>query len=315
MVRVQSNTIVTGGSGLVGSQFGGDVISLSSKDCDLRDSTQTERLFSVLTKDGNVKSLIHCAARVGGLGGNMNHKGSFFYDNITMNTNVIEMSRRYGIEKLVCFLSTCVFPDDVEYPLTEEKVHLGPPHWSNDAYAYAKRMADVQIKAYGEQYGLKYCSVIPSNIYGPNDLFDVENGHVIPALISKCYEARETNSDFVVWGSGKPLREFIYSEDVAKLSYGILKEHSDCGSVILSTSQEISIMDLVDVIVTTMGFKGKVIFDSSKPDGQYRKPSDNSKLKSMFPDFEFTKVEDGIRNTIEWFEENVNQKREKISFV
>jgi len=315
MVTIRNKTIITGGSGLVGSQFGGDVISLSSKDGDLRDSSQTERLFRGLTKDDDVKSVIHCAARVGGLGGNMNHKGSFFYDNIMINSNVIEMSRVYGIKKLVCFLSTCVFPDDVTYPLTEEQVHLGPPHWSNDAYAYAKRMADVQIRAYKEQYGVEYCSVIPSNIYGPNDLFDIENGHVIPALISKCYEARENNTSFTVWGSGKPLREFIYSEDIAKLAVGVLENYSNCGSVILSTSQEISIMDLVDVIVKSLNFKGKVIFDSSKPDGQYRKPSDNSKLKSMFPDFKFTSVEEGIQKTVDWFEKNTSQKREKIVFV
>jgi len=313
MVEIKEKTLITGGSGLVGSQFNGNVISLSSKDCDLRSGDKTNDLFRHLTKKyDNLKSVIHCAGRVGGLGGNMNHKGSFFYDNIMINTNVIESSRIYGIENMICFLSTCVFPDNVVYPLTEKKVHLGPPHKSNDAYAYAKRMADVQIRAYKEQYGLQYCSVIPSNIYGPNDLFDIDNGHVVPALLSKCYEARENNTDFIVWGSGKPLREFIYSEDVAKLTYGILENYSDCDSVILSTSEEISIMDIVDVIVKEINFKGSVIFDSSKPDGQYRKPSDNSKLKSLFPNFKFTPIEDGIKHTVSWFEQNVDTKRDKI---
>ena len=122
-----------------------------------------------------IDKIIHCAGKVGGVGGNMNYKGDFFYDNIMINTNVIEAARKAGVEKLVAFLSTCIFPNDIEYPLTEAKIHLGPPHSSNDAYAYAKRMADIQIRAYREQYGLKYTSVIPTNIYGPNDNYDIVN--------------------------------------------------------------------------------------------------------------------------------------------
>ena len=153
--------LVTGQSGLVGSQFKGDLIALNSKVCDLKDTKSVNEVFSFYTdkktqKEFAVDRVIHTAAKVGGLGGNMNYKGEFFYDNIMMNTNVIEACRKYGVEKLVVFLSTCVFPDKVEYPLTESKIHLGPPHFSNDAYAYSKRMADVQIRAYREQYGLNY---------------------------------------------------------------------------------------------------------------------------------------------------------------
>ena len=184
--------LVTGQSGLVGSQFKGDLIALNSKVCDLKDTKSVNDVFSFYTdkniqKEFAVDRVIHTAAKVGGVGGNMNYKGEFFYDNIMINTNVIEACRKYGIEKLVVFLSTCVFPDNVEYPLTEGKIHLGPPHFSNDAYAYAKRMAEIQIRAYREQYGLNYTSVIPTNIYGPHDNFNVENGHVLPSLIHKCF--------------------------------------------------------------------------------------------------------------------------------
>ena len=228
----------------------------------------------------------------------MKYKGDFFYDNIMINTNVIEAARKSGVEKLVAFLSTCIFPNDVEYPLTESKIHLGSPHPSNDAYAYAKRMADVQIRAYREQYGLKYTSVIPTNIYGPNDNFDIENGHVIPSLIHKCYLARENKTDLYIWGSGTPLREFIFSKDVAELVTWVIDNYDDFEPLILSTSEEISIKDVVNVITENMNFKGNVIFDKTKPDGQFRKPSDNSKLKSFLPNFKFTPFEE----TIEWFE-------------
>jgi GDP-L-fucose synthase len=297
--------LVTGANGLVGSQFKGDLIAITSKVGDLRDKKTVDSIIEFYTnKEHLVDRIIHCAAKVGGVGGNMRYKGEFFYDNIMINTNVIESARKHGVKKLVAFLSTCVFPDNVEYPLTEKKIHLGAPHFSNDAYAYAKRMAEVQIRAYKEQYGLSYTSVIPTNIYGPNDNFNIENGHVIPSLIHKCYMARENNTDLVIWGSGEPLREFIYSKDVAELALWVLDNYDESEPIILSTSEEISIKDVVKVIVDAMNFKGNVIFDKTKPDGQFRKPSDNSKLMSYLPDFKFTPFDIGIKETVEWFEKN-----------
>jgi len=297
---MENKILVTGGHGLVGSEFISEqYFKPTSKDYDLRKREDTNRL---MIKQFN--SVIHCAAKVGGVGGNMNHKGEFFYDNIMMNTNVIEGARLTGVKNLVSFLSTCVFPDQVEYPLTESKIHLGPPHFSNDAYAYAKRMSDIQIRSYNEQYGLNYKSVIPCNIYGPNDNYDIVNGHVLPSLIHKCYLARENNTPLTIWGSGKPLREFIFSKDVAKLTEWVLYNYNENEPIILSTSEEISIMDIVDIIVELMNFKGDVIFDSSKPDGQFRKPSDNSKIKNYLPDFKFTPLYDGLKETIEYFEKN-----------
>jgi GDP-L-fucose synthase len=297
---MENKILVTGGNGLVGSEFVGDhYFKPSSKMYDLRRTEDTNRLM-LKGFDG----IIHCAAKVGGVGGNMNFKGDFFYDNIMMNTNVIEGARMSGVKNLVAFLSTCVFPDNVEYPLTESKIHLGPPHTSNDAYAYAKRMTDIQIRAYREQYGLNYKSVIPCNIYGPNDNYDIVNGHVLPSLIHKCYLARENKTPLSIWGSGKPLREFIFSRDVAKLTEWVLHNYNENEPIILSTSEEISIMDMVGIIVELMNFKGEVIFDSSKPDGQFRKPSDNTKIKTYLPNFEFTPLYEGLKETIEFFENN-----------
>jgi GDP-L-fucose synthase len=297
--------LVTGGNGLVGSEFIGDqYFKPSSKQYDLIDKDQTYRLM-LKGFDG----IIHCAAKVGGVGANMNYKGEFFYNNIMMNTNVIEGARLSGVKNLVAFLSTCVFPDKVDYPLTEKKIHLGEPHFSNNAYAYAKRMTDVQIRAYNEQYGLNYKSVIPTNIYGPNDNYDLKNGHVLPSLIHKCYLARENKTPLTIWGSGKPLREFIFSKDVAKLTEWVLHNYNENEPIILSTSEEMSINDVVGIIVELMNFKGDVIFDSSKPDGQFRKPSDNSKIKNYLPKFEFTPLYTGLKETIEYFEKNYNLLR------
>jgi len=300
---MENRILVTGGYGLVGSEFNKpNFIPLSSSEVDLRNKFEVDTMLKTITFDG----IIHCAGKVGGVGGNMNHKGEFFYDNIIMNTNIIESARVHGINKLVAFLSTCVFPDKTEYPLTESKIHLGPPHFSNDAYAYAKRMTDIQIRAYKEQYGLNYKSVIPTNIYGPNDNYDIKNGHVIPSLIHKCYLARENKTDFEIWGSGEPLREFIFSRDVAKLTEWVLDNYEENEPIILSTSDEISIKDVVDIIVELMNYKGKVVWDKEKPEGQFRKPSDNSKIKKYLPYFKFTPLYDGLKETIEYFENNYN---------
>tara|TARA_Y100000034_G_scaffold52507_1_gene64456 strand:+ start:950 stop:1876 length:927 start_codon:yes stop_codon:yes gene_type:complete len=299
-----TNTLITGGSGMVGSTINGG-IKLSTKDCDLRNWNDTLSLF----KDIKPNKVIHCAARVGGVGGNMNHKGTFYYDNIMMNTNVLEAARLTNVEKLVSFLSTCIFPDQVEYPLTEKKIHLGAPHSSNYGYAYAKRMLDVQTEVYREQYGVNFVSVIPTNIYGPNDNFNIDNGHVLPSLLHKCYLAKKNGTDLEVWGNGKPLREFIYSEDVGKLTEWALDDYQEGEPIIFTTSQEISIKNLVDIIVDKFNFKGKVVWRSDKPNGQFRKPSNNSKLLSYLPDFKFTPIEEGIEKTVNWLMDNYRRIR------
>ncbi len=297
-------TLITGGYGMVGSAMESQ-IKLSRETCDLTNPRQTEKLFQLIKPDG----VIHCAGKVGGIGGNSNYKGEYFYNNLMINTNVIEAARKAGVKNLVAFLSTCVFPDKVKYPLTVDQIQLGEPHESNYPYAYAKRMADVQIRAYREQYGINYTSIIPSNIYGPNDNFNLDHGHVMPMLIHKLYLAKKNKTDFTVWGSGKPLREFIYSKDIAKIAEWALYNYEGTDPLIMSGDEEISIKELVGILVDEFKFKGKVIFDKTKPDGQLRKPSDNSKIKELLPDFEYTPFEQGIKETVNWFIENYNEAR------
>ena len=299
-----TKVLVTGGYGMVGSAMESQ-IKLSRETCDLTNPKQTNKLFQLVKPDG----VIHCAGKVGGIGGNSNYKGEYFYDNLMINTNVIEAARKAGVKNLVAFLSTCVFPDKVKYPLTVDQIQLGEPHESNYPYAYAKRMADVQIRAYREQYGINYTSIIPSNIYGPNDNFNLDHGHVMPMLIHKLYLAKKNKTDFTVWGSGKPLREFIYSKDIAKIAEWALFNYEGTDPLIISGDEEISIKDLVGLLVDEFKFKGKVIFDKTKPDGQLRKPSDNSKIKELMPDFEYTPFEQGIKETVNWFIENYDEAR------
>jgi GDP-L-fucose synthase len=295
--------LVTGGNGLVGSAIEADV--KIGREFDLVNSTQTAKAFEI----HKPTHVIHCAGKVGGLGGNMNYKGEYFYDNLMINTNVIEESRKAGVTNLVAFLSTCVFPDSIEYPLTEKKIHLGEPHSSNYPYAYAKRMSDIQIRAYREQYGVKYTSVIPCNIYGPNDNFSMTHGHVIPMLMYKIYQAQQNRSELFIWGDGSPLREFIYSKDVARLAEWAVDNYDEAEPLILSTSEEISIADVVELLVDAFNFKGAVRFDKTKPNGQHRKPSDNSKLKSYLPDFKFTPIKEGLKETVKWFIDNYETAR------
>lgn len=301
-----SQILVTGGSGLVGRCFEDKRFDrISSRHGDLRDPEFVSRVINSASYEG----IIHCAARVGGIGGNMNHQGEYFYDNIMMNTLLMEEARKKGIKKMILFSSTCVFPDKVEYPLTPEKIHLGPPHDSNYGYAYAKRMSLIQARAYHDQYGSNYFCVIPCNIYGPGDNYDLENGHVIPSLIHRMYLSQKNNQDFVVWGSGNPLREFIYSEDVARLTQFLYDSYEGIDPVILSTSEEISIKEIVYTLAKIFNFRGNIIFDTSKPDGQFRKPSDNRKIKEMFPDFVFTPIQDGLEKSVDWFLKNLNKAR------
>jgi GDP-L-fucose synthase len=305
---MRDNVLITGGSGLIGSAFEGG-LKITSKDANLTIPYEAENVIRGKMFINKIDSVIHTAAKVGGVGDNMSNQATFFYKNIMMNTNIIESCHKLKIEKLVCFLSTCIFPDKCEYPLREKNIHDGPPHNSNYGYAYAKRMAEVQLRAYREQFGHKYVSVIPTNVYGPNDNFNLQSSHVVPALIHKCYLAKLNDKPLEIWGTGKPLREFVFSKDVAKITEWILDNYNEQEPIIISNSNEISINELVTLVCDTIGFKGKVVFDSSKPDGQFRKPSDSTKIKSLLPDFEFTKIEDGIKETVEWFSENFEKIR------
>lgn len=298
--------LVTGANGLVGSAIVNrgyevpTVYAIGRQQYDLLQWREVARMFENLKP----QAVIHLAAKVGGVKANMAEPATFFMENITMNTHILEAAKLFGCRKVICFLSTCVFPDPCPLPLKPEYLHLGPPHKSNYGYAYAKRMLAVQCQTYNEQYHTNFVPVIPCNIYGPHDNFNLENSHVVPALIYKMWTAKERGTSMVVWGSGKPLREFIYSEDIARLCLDLLDHYESTDPIILSTGVEHSIRDLVFAIAKAMDFQGDIEFDSDKPEGQYRKPSDNGPLKALFPDFVFTPLEKGIAKTVQWFMDN-----------
>lgn len=304
--------LVTGGSGLVGSgvraalakypDISAEWHFVRSRDADLRNPEQTNQLFERIRPT----HVLHLAAKVGGLFNNMREKVDFFRDNMAMTLNITDACHRYGIRKLVSCLSTCIFPDDTSYPITESMIHNGPPHPSNYPYAYAKRMIDVLNSAYSEQYGLTFTSVIPTNIYGPHDNYHLEDAHVIPALIHKCHNAKQTGTPFVVSGTGAPLRQFLFSEDLGELLIWTLLQYEDIRPLILSVDEEaeISIGDVARIIASEMGFTGEIVFDTTRPDGQFKKTASNAALRRLLPDFYFTPIEEGLRSSIHWFLEN-----------
>ncbi len=299
-----ANTLVTGAAGMVGSAIRKlappDTLYTTREELDLTDFDHVRETFVRLQPE----RVVHLAAVVGGLGSQMIHSGEYFRNNILVNLNTLEAARQAGVRKLISFMSTCVFPDKTTYPLREDAVHNGPPHPSNFGYAYAKRMLEVQSAAYRKEWKCDFIVAIPTNIYGPNDDWSLNGGHVIPSLIHRCYLAKKKQEDLVVWGSGKPLREFVFSEDIARLSLLALDRYDDDSPIILSPAEEVSIRDLVGLVVDAMKFPRKVVWDTSKPDGQFRKPSDNSKLRQYFPEFKFTPLATGIAQSVAWFEAN-----------
>jgi len=293
--------LVTGSGGLIGHALKDlnlqDCFFATRADADLTDYEETKKLFSRVRPD----IVIHLAAAVGGIGGNLIHSGEYFRNNTMMNLNVLELSRQFNVAKVVSFMSTCVFPAEAKYPLTVDQLHIGPPHQSNFGYAYAKRMLEVQSAAYRKEFGCNFITLIPTNIYGPGDYWNLEEGHVIPSLIHKFYVARETSSDVYLWGSGNPLREFIYSYDLATIILWSVESYEEVAPLIISPSVEISIRDLANSIAREIKFTGKIDWDLDKPDGQLRKPSSNAELLKFNPGISFTPIEDGLKRTVEWF--------------
>jgi len=308
----KSVILVTGGSGLVGQGIKDYVetntnpneewVFLSSKHGDLRDRKDTEAIFEKFKPT----HVIHLAAKVGGLFANMAQKVEFYRENIIINDNVMECCRIYKVEKLVSMLSTCIFPNKTTFPINETMLHDGPPHPSNEGYAYAKRMIDTMNRAYAEEYGCNFTSIIPTNIYGPHDNFSIQNGHVIPGLIHKCYLAKKNNTPFTIWGSGTPLRQFIYSLDLAELTVWVMRDYHSPEPITLSVdeSAEVPIKELALTVAKAMKFEGEVIFDSSKADGQFKKTADNTKLRSFRPDYKFVTIDEGVQKAVDWFIEN-----------
>lgn len=303
------STLITGSTGLLGSalkNFFPNAIYVSSKNANLVDVDNTFRLIQTYKPD----CVIHLAANVGGLFKNMRDNAGMFSSNLRMNTNIVDACVENKVTKFIGCLSTCVFPAKVEYPIYENMLHDGEPHDSNFGYAYAKRMMEVHCRAVSEQYGYKYKCVIPTNIYGPHDNFSLTDGHVIPALIHKAYIAQRSATNFSVAGSGLPERQFIYSADLAHLIYKLNHHVYDWVSpVTIAEEKEYSIYDVAKIIGEYFGIWERTVFDTSLPDGQYKKYADNERLKRYIDDFKFTPLEIGLRNTMDWFVKNYDKAR------
>jgi GDP-L-fucose synthase len=298
--------VVTGGHGFLGSfvvdklRAAGakEVIVPRSEKHDLRIQTEALRLYT----DTRPDVVIHLAAVVGGIGANRENPGRFFYDNAIMGLNVIEAARITGIDKFVCAGTICSYPKFTPVPFREEDFWNGYPEETNAPYGLAKKMLLVQLQAYREQYGFNGIYLTPVNLYGPRDNFDLQSSHVIPALIRKCIEAKQSDaSEIVAWGTGNATREFLYVEDAAEAIMLAAERYSKPDLVNLGSGEEISVHDLLEMIRTMVGAPGAVRWDHTKPDGQPRRSLDTSKAAREFGWRAKTSLRAGLRKTIEWF--------------
>lgn len=297
--------LVTGGQGMVGQAMqatapgGIEAMYASSRDGDLRDASACRALFERV-KPSHV---VHLAARVGGVWENTRYIGDFFRDNVAINLNVLEAARAAGVTKLVSLLSSCVYPDRISLPLREADLHAGEPHASNFGYAYAKRMLEVQSRAYGAQYGVNFVCLIPNNLYGPHDNFDLESSHVIPAMVRKIHAAKTGSGAAVLWGDGSPLREFTFSNDLGVVLWWALREY-DGPPMNVGASEEVSIRRAAETICGALGYDpSKLEWDRERPNGQHRKPTDTSRFAGLFRR-PLTDFDDGIAKTVAWYVRN-----------
>lgn len=302
------SVLVTGGNGLLGSPIVRDLKgkTFSSKECDLR--SDNFKKFIDDNYDEVPNTIVHCAARVGGVGANLNHNLEFFKDNIYIDNNVLSSCLEMGTENLVTILSTCIFPDKVEYPLTADKLDLGPPHDSNYGYAYAKRLLGYQTKVYRNVIKNNWISIVPTNLYGPKDNFHLEDSHLVPALIRKAYECSLDGSDFNVWGDGSPMRQFVYSEDMSKIIEWAIENWKSEEPLMVINEREYTIREVVSIIADRFNIsEDRIKYDTTKPLGQLRKPA-----KSDIGWFDFTPLDIGINKTIDWFIENHNTDKIRL---
>ena len=298
--------VVTGGHGFLGSfvvdklRAAGakEVVVARSDKHDLRVQTEALRLYT----DTRPDIVIHLAAVVGGIGANRKNPGRFFHDNATMGLHVIEAARITGIEKFVCAGTICSYPKFTPVPFREEDFWNGYPEETNAPYGLAKKMLLVQLQAYREQYGFNGIYLTPVNLYGPRDNFDLESSHVIPALIRKCIEAKQTGApEIVAWGTGNATREFLYVEDAAEAIVLAAEKYSKPDLVNLGSGEEISVRDLMEMIRAMVGATGAVRWDHTKPDGQPRRSLDTSRAACEFGWRAKTSLPAGLKKTIEWF--------------
>ena len=306
--------MVTGGAGFLGSFIVENLKTKGEKDVivphideyDLRDLVNIQRLFDdVTTSSNDLLSdliIIHLAALAGGIGANRARPAEFFYDNLMMGVPLMHEAWKRGVDKFVAIGSICAYPKFTPVPFREENLWEGYPEETNAPYGLAKKMLLVQAQTYRDQYDFNGVYLLPVNLYGPRDNFNLETSHVIPALIRKCIEAQDRGDDhIVVWGDGSPTREFLYVEDAAE---GILlasEKYDGREPVNLGSGFEISIKDLVNLIVKLTGYEGEIVWDTSKPNGQPRRGLDTSRAKEYFGFEAQTPFEEGLRRTIEWY--------------
>lgn len=306
-----SRILVTGSNGLIGNalrriseEYSHDFIFATRIDGDLTSEKDVNNLY----KETKPDYVIHTAAKVGGIGLNLTKPADMFYENILMNTFVLHYAYKYNVKKCIAYSSVCSYPYDAPI-LKEELQQNGYPFKDNFAYGYSKRMIDIQVKAYKKQYGCNFCTVVPTNLYGMEDNYHLTEGHVIPSIIHKCFLAKKNNTPLVLWGDGSPLREFLYSDDAAKLTMEILFSQNEFDNIILSNPVEYSIKDVTEVICKSLKFDGEIQWDNNKPKGQIRRPSDISRLKSVVKNFSYTDIEIGIIKATEWFKNNYPKVR------
>ena len=299
--------LVAGCSGLVGSAIvrelkglNQDVIGISSKDVDLLDRSKTFEFINNLKPT----AIIDSAAKVGGIGGNNSYPVEFLSQNLQIQSNLMDAAHAAKVSKFVFLGSSCIYPSDCAQPIKEEYLLTGALEQTNSAYAVAKIAGIELIKSYRKEYGYKWISVMPTNMYGQNDNFDLENGHVLPVLIRKFIEAKRSgNGKVVLWGSGSPLREFLHVDDLAKAVMLCMDKYDDSGQINIGSGHEVSIKDLADKISKAVGFTGEISWDSSKPDGTMRKVLDSSKIANLGwkP---LISLDQGIASTVEWYLQN-----------
>ncbi|WP_448162901.1 GDP-L-fucose synthase [Bacillus mobilis] len=304
-MKKDSRIYVAGHRGLVGSailrkleeQGYTNLVYKTSKELDLRDPRQVEEFFQT----EKVDYVFLAAAKVGGIVANNQYPADFIRDNLMIQTNVIDSAYRSGVEKLLFLGSTCIYPKLAPQPLKEEYLLTGELEPTNEPYALAKIAGIKMCESYNRQYGTKYISAMPTNLYGENDNFDLHTSHVLPALIRKFHEAKENNAEFVeVWGTGTPLREFLYSDDLADACVYLMNNYEGNEIVNIGVGEDLSIKELAEKVKATVGFTGELRFDTSKPDGTPRKLVDVTKINALGWKAT-TSLDEGLKKAYDWF--------------
>ena len=294
--------LVTGGTGFLGNRLKRhkpNWIYLGSGACDLKDYDQTEDTLRQLRPD----AIVHLAARVGGIKDNSENQADFYLQNTLINANIIQAAYSTGVKRVLSSLSTCAFPDVVScYPFTEEDIFSGPPAKTNFSYGYTKRALHVQTLSYREQYGLNYSTFCPSNIYGPDDHFDTEKSHFVPALVSKLAKA-EDGDDVELWGTGKPKRQQLYVDDLVEIIPILLEKHNSDMPLIVAPDENLSIKEMAEIAKNKIEKNIKIRYNGNL-DGQYRKDGSNKRFLELMGGYNFTSFDLGVEKTIQWYLEN-----------